>query len=125
MICERVNGAGSFSAIKYLMFYSLLCIKTLYGFRKLEMQHDFFCFFWSIFAINTSYCTYFCLCVFYIVQSWVCFGAGKGIGAPIKVKIYKQLFLFFYKSMKTIKGPIISRLKFNVFFHDNRGLGAM
>ncbi len=34
-------------------------------------------------------------CMFYIVQKWVGFRVGVGLGAPMKVYIYIKLFNFF------------------------------
>ncbi len=75
-------------------------------FRKHGMQHDLFVMvytacLWSVFAINTCDSTYInTLCVFYSVRSWVGLGAGVGLSAPMKVKMYIKLFIFFTNACK-------------------------
>ncbi len=71
------------------MFYSLLRIKTSYGFRRLGMQHDLFVMLeyclWSVFAINTCDWTYICLLRVLYCSEVGRFRVGVGLGAPMKV----------------------------------------
>ncbi len=105
MIHEHVNGAGSFSEIK--MFYTLLRIKTSYGFGRLGMQHNLFVMLytaclWSVFAINTCECTYIGLLRVLYCSEVGRFGVGVGLGAPMKIYIYIKVFLLFPNACKPL-----------------------
>ncbi len=95
MRCERINVAGSFSVIKTLCFTLFFAQRLRMASEDLEWNTNcLYCFYtaclWSVFAINTCDLP---VCVLYCSEVGK-FRVGVGLGAPIKVKMYIQLFIF-------------------------------
>ncbi len=56
---------------------------------------------WSVFAINTRDCTFICLLPILYWSEVGRFRVGVGLGGPMKVYIYIQLFIFFTDACKS------------------------
>ncbi len=101
MRCERVNGAGSFSAIKILKPYVLVCSshKDLVWLQKTSNATRLVCnVLYSSFMV--SFCNkylwlhlYLPVCVLYCSEVGR-FRVRVGLGAPMKVKMYIKWLIF-------------------------------